>query len=338
MNSNLFDSVCNELYQKALSIEKQWANQIRMINPNWTGSDQDIIHNFFTMLLNQVPEKNRKLSIQNGKEIITANIYNGYQLKSIKYQTSEGHDLTLSSARLKIVSDLFKTEAKERHENMSSNFLENDNFFKLVAGWVWEDFAEDLLSQAVDSFGGELYSTKDSEGVERWGFTKSPYVLNARSSKKKDMSINFNIELEDDSKPIALSIDVKRNLDYFHIGDKTYNPIQLQKILTDSLNLIDFLKTEIIKGKMEETYPVFLSLSSGTDTLLSSEILSNPKNFDLRDTSGFPSNTEISIMAQKILDWIADNNSKMSITSKNVKEVALKVGAKMVTGKLWYGR
>lgn len=324
-----FEKVCALLYQDALQRESQWARQIRMVEPTLQGDDQTLIHEFFRHMVSNI--ENGQINLDaSGNEIIKANIESMF-LKSIYYRVGNGTYL-VSKERLGAIRALLQQKAKERHENISSKLLDDPDIFNLVSGWVWEDWAERFLAMGISTLTEYEYKT-DENGNRILQVTSPQYSVGKMSNKQKDMVINFDINF--DGGVLPLNLDIKRNLQRFHVGDLTYTPIQIDKKIDDAFNLVDFLKTEVIKHKMAKTFPVFLSLKGGIDTLLSSEILSQPDNFFLKSEQKMPSNDEIHEMAVKILEHTSDPQHP---SAKEVKQIVNHMGLNMIKGNLWYAR
>lgn len=323
----IFKKTCQDLYQDAINQERYWAEQIRIAEPDLKGSDQDIIHHFFQKMVTNVTLKQVAVNDSTGFEKIKLNIENEY-LKSASYTVDDGGIYQISKERLGALRSILEEAAKNKHTSINSSLLDDPNVFNLVSGWIWEDLTERILEKVARDISYDEYI--DEQGYRIGGFK---YQLNKRSNKQKDMQINFDIDFDDVLIPI--NIDVKRNLDRFHVGDLTYTPLQINNKIDDNFNLADFLKTEVIKNKIAKTFPVFLSLKGGMDTLLSSEILSQSDNFFLKSEQKMPSNDEIHEMAVKILERIS--NPKRP-SAKEVKQIVNNMELNMIKGSLWYAR
>lgn len=323
----MFKKTCQDLYQDAINQERHWAEQIRIAEPDLKGSDQDIIHRFFQKMVTNVILEQVAVNDSTGFEKIKLNIENEY-LKSASYTVDDGGIYQISKERLGALRSLLKETAEDKHTSINSSLLNDPNVFNLVSGWIWEDLTERMLERAVRDI--SYYDYIDEQGYLTGDFR---YQLKKRANKKEDMQINFKIDFDDVLIPI--NIDVKRSLNNFHIGTQSYTPIQVNNKITDDFNLADFLKTEIIKHKLSNNFPVFVSINGGMNTVLSSEILSNADNFYLKDENELPSNDEIYNMAAQILKSISD---PVHPSAKEVKQIANRLGMNMIKGNLWYGK
>lgn len=205
-----------------------------------------------------------------GEASINFNISKQGQFRTYPYYSIDGEaPKKISQAR---VDDMREIAKKSGERDMS-------DWKNRLGGIIWEEAGEEIINRGLDKIFG-----KDRTAIVGKSFTKS-------DNWKVDSKTTVLVEMEDDNHNIwaefkDINLDHKTSLDNFHFADGNIN--LTGRDYNAGYSIPDNLMAKTLRQRMEGYYPIYYS-TENKSILLSSEILSNPTKFYLKEPKEFTS-------------------------------------------------
>ena len=338
-----FEKVAKDLYLKAIDYERDIAADWReQLNNN-----------------NQNGQYNNLLSITNDQAF----------LRSIVDQFGAGYNSNVSLTRSKPLNPQkynvpFKVYGKYVIQKPNGTYLAGNKLsspshpisegrikqihglYDYINGWivsrlipvVWEEVTQEILQDyATQQYGATGVKVEESDN---W---KYDFVMKFPPGTVRLGSVEINGKTLPKWIPATdWRFDYKSNLDDMHIADKQLN-IKGSDITS---NLYDIVCMLLLKNKLEDLYPTFISLKNSGEILFSSELLQNTDDFYLTEppllSQTYIENTAKQLYddyKMQLIDPAQYGEGMKNLANEGLEEVVVKHLRKTtIDGSLWYGR
>lgn len=205
-----------------------------------------------------------------GEASINFNISKQGQFRTYPYYSIDGEaPKKISQAR---VYDMREIAIKNGKRHMP-------DWKNRLSGIIWEEAGEEIINRGLDKIFG-----KDRTTIVGKSFAKS-------DNWEVDSKTTVLVEMEDDNHNIwaefkDINLDHKASLEDFHFADGNIN--LTERDYNTGYSIPDNLMAKTLRQRMEGYYPIYYS-AKNRNILLSSEILSNPTKFYLKEPEEFTS-------------------------------------------------
>lgn len=272
---------------------------------------------------------------------------------NLSYKEKKNGGIEIEEATYTIDNEIFhlsKDRVKELEDIYKRSKNENDvkDIYDRLKAIIWEEAGEKIINRMI-----EKSPLTNEKGDPLVAFSQSK---DWKVDSTADLMItNGAVDWTDDLYGTFLkgnkifegrnifNLEHKMNLENFHFGsgDIKINADSTGTNVLDRISIPDAIMSTMVKERVENYYPVYYSANTG-DVMLSSEMLSNPRGFYLKEPKLY-SEEEITKLALEIYDEIKEDSSvdftqkilDKTTLSKEILDTITNVSYKT---NMWYGR